>query len=260
MAYITLMSCDTGSGIILKAENIGRLVAVSGGPGGQKKKKKIVDDFSFQFKAGKIYSIVGPSGSGKTSLLRLFNRLDESSSGNLTFHEQPFSSIDVIELRRKIALVFQIPFLFPGTVSENLFYGVEDQIENDTKSLGDLLSLVGLDARLAEQDPERLSVGQKQRIALARSLAMNPEILLLDEPTSALDPKAASVIEQLILKLNRELKLTIIIVTHNFQQAVRLGDYSLFLDDGRLIESGISSELFEHPTDELTRRYVKDEL
>lgn len=248
------MSCDTGSGVILKAEGIGRLVHFAGG------QKAIIEDFSFQFKSGKIYTIVGPSGAGKSSLLRLFNRLDESSGGNLTFHEQPFSKIDVIELRRKIALVFQIPFLFPGAISENLLYGASDNGESESDRINRLLALVGLDSELILQDPERLSVGQKQRIALARSLAMNPEILLLDEPTSALDPRAAGVIEQLILKLNSDLKLTIIIVTHNFQQAVRLGDYSLFLADGRLVESGVSSELFENPTHELTQRYVKGEL
>jgi putative ABC transport system ATP-binding protein len=120
--------------------------------------------------------------------------------------------------------------------------------------------MVGLDPSFAGRDTEKLSVGQKQRVAFARALVQQPEILLLDEPTSALDPGAAKVIEELIIKLNKELNLTIIMVTHNFEQALRLAEISLVLVDGKLIESGVSRELFSNPQSDITRRFVNGDL
>lgn len=239
---------------IIQADRVRRSVPGEAGP------RTIIDDFSFAFKRGRIYTIVGPSGSGKTSLLRLFNRLDEKDDGRLLFHGRVIDDYPVTELRQKVALVFQVSHMFPGTVASNLAFCCPGQVADDAGFTGRMLELVGLVRDMAGRDPEKLSVGQKQRVALARALVQDPEVLLLDEPTSALDPGAARTIEQLITRLNRELHLTIIAVTHNFRQAQRLEGTSLVLIDGRLIEWGLSCDLFANPHTSLTRAFVNGEL
>ncbi|MDD4053116.1 MAG: ATP-binding cassette domain-containing protein [candidate division Zixibacteria bacterium] len=241
-------------GAILSADNLTRSVATPSGI------KAIIDSFSFTFDSRGMYTIVGPSGSGKTSLLRLFNRLDEKSSGQLLFHDQPVEQYPVTKLRKKIALVFQVPYLFPGTVNSNLAYCCLEETKPDETFSYRFLNLVGLETELADRDVETLSVGQKQRVALARALVLEPEILLLDEPTSALDPGAARTIEDLIIALNRKLGLTIIMVTHNFRQALDLDGISLVMVDGEMIETGPSRELMSHPRHEITRKFIAGEL
>lgn len=245
---------SVSNNVILEAIDITRSIQSDG------ETRQIVQPFSFKFNQGKIYSLVGPSGAGKSSFLRLLNRLDEKTEGWLLFHNQPAEDYQVTELRRKISLVFQIPHLFSGTVAGNLYYCCPDPKVVDNEEVGTFLSMVGLDPAFADRDPEKLSVGQKQRVAFARSLVQQPEILLLDEPTSALDPGAAKIIEELIIKLNKELKLTIIMVTHNFEQAVRLAEISLVLVDGKLIEAGKSQELFRNPQSDVTRRFINGDL
>lgn len=222
--------------------------------------QQIIDSFTFDFERGRIYTIVGPSGSGKTSLLRLFNRLDEKSAGELIYNGRSITAYHPTELRRKIALVFQVPYLFPGTVTSNLTYCHKENLSSDTNPASTYLPLVGLDVNLADSDPEKLSVGQKQRVALARALVQEPDILLLDEPTSALDPGAVRTIEELIVELNQKLGVTIILVTHNFRQALRLDGTSLLLIEGRLIESDLSRNMFDHPGREITRKFINGEL
>ncbi len=240
--------------VILEAVDVARSIISNG------MTREIVRPFSYRFNKGRIYGLVGPSGAGKSSLLRLFNRLDEKSTGQLFYHGRSFNEYKVTQLRQRIALVFQVPHLFSGTVAGNLFYCCPDLKRFENKTIDKFLHLVGLDSSFADRDPEKLSLGQKQRVALARTLVLQPEILLLDEPTSALDPGAARVIEELILKLNRELRLTIIMVTHNFEQALRLAEISLVLVDGEMIESGPSKSLFENPRSAVTRRFVNGEL
>lgn len=239
--------------IILGAENLERVVDTDSGP------RPIIKSFSYEFRQGGIYNVVGPSGSGKSSLLRLFNRLDEKTGGSVSFNGRPIEEYPVTDLRKKVALSFQVPHLFEGTVMSNLTFCCPGEDFNKD-ILSELLTRVGLGSSLAERDTEKLSVGQKQRVALARSLVQEPEVLLLDEPTSALDPGAAKTIEELIIKLNGDLGLTIIMVTHNFRQAQRLNGVSLLLVDGALIESGPSEDLFANPQNDLTRRFVRGEL
>jgi len=245
---------DGKNGLILDARNLTRVVTEAN------RKITIIDGFSYRFQSGNIYTVVGPSGAGKSSLLRLLNRLDEKTDGEVIFNGKPVEKYPVTELRRRVALVFQEPYLFPGTVLENLSYCCEDKRPAEEKFASHFLGLVGLEEALADRTPEKLSVGQKQRVALARSLVQEPEILLLDEPTSALDPGAARTIEELILNLNRELRLTIIMVTHNFKQALHFKGVSLVLINGRLVESGPSGDIFERPGNDLTRRFVNGEL
>jgi putative ABC transport system ATP-binding protein len=221
--------------------------------------RTLIDSFSYTFHDGTIYTVVGPSGAGKSSLLRLLNRLDEKSSGDLRFHDTAYEDISVTELRRKVALVFQVPYMFPGTVADNISYCCPDSISEKESATEDLLQQVGLEPQVARTDPEKLSVGQKQRVALARALVSNPEVLLLDEPTSALDHASGRHIEELIRDLRKRLKITIIMVTHLLDQAKRLGEESLILIDGTLIESGPTEDLMSNARSEQARKFLEGE-
>jgi len=215
-----------------------------------------VDAISFRFKSGGLYNLVGPSGSGKSSYLRLLNRLDEATSGEILFGGRAIQAYRPTDLRRRISMLFQTPYLFPGTVEENIRYCCRD---GDADS-GGFLERVGLPRAFLKKDVERLSVGEKQRVALSRSLALNPEVLLLDEPTSALDPASSRRIEELILSLARDMCLTVITVTHNPEQAIRLGGETLLIVSGRLVESGRTSEVLTSPTSDPGRKYIDREL
>ncbi len=237
--------------VILKANNLTRQIISNG------KTLRTVENINFSFNKGRVYNLVGPSGAGKTSFLRLLNRLDEPTEGEILFYDQSLISYKPTELRKKIAMLFQIPYMFEGTVRRNIEYccpiGESDDINN-------ILNRVGLTADYTEKDTENLSVGEKQRIALARALVQKPEVLLLDEPTSSLDPSASKKIEELILALSRELCLTIIIVTHHPDQALRLGGETLLLVKGRLIESGNTDRVLISPQSEDGQKYISNEL
>ena len=160
--------------------------------------------------------VVGPSGAGKSTLLRLLNRLDDPDGGSVLFEGRDVRDYDVLDLRRRVQLVGQVPVTFPGTVADNL--GVADPVP--------LLARVGLPGAIAGREADRLSVGEAQRMALARSLALSPEVLALDEPTSALDPGARAGIEQLVRSLADD-GLTVVMVTHDERHAVELADHVL---------------------------------
>jgi len=236
---------------IIQLENLSRELDKNGN------RVIIIDTVSFSFERGKVYNIVGPSGSGKSSLLRLMNRLDESSSGNILFNNKDIKSYPPTEIRKKVNLLFQTPHLFSGSVSDNIEYCC-DLSESD--NIDSILEKVGLDKSFSGRNADDLSVGQKQRVALARSLVLNPEVLLLDEPTSALDPATSKKIEELILNLSQEFGLTIIIVTHNPDQALRLGGETLLIVDGKLVESGRTDEVLRNPKTGLGLKYINKEL
>ena len=179
----------------------------------------IVDGFSATIPAEGLTAVVGPSGSGKTTLLRLLNRLDDPDGGEVLYRGRDVRSYDVLELRRRVQHVGQVPVTFPGSVAENLVVGLRD----GDVDVPELLSHVGLDPSLAEREADRLSVGEAQRMCLARSLARRPECLLLDEPTSALDVEAKTGIESLVRSLADE-GLTVVMVTHERRQADELAD------------------------------------
>ena len=221
-----------------------------------------VADISYAFNKGEIYSIVGPSGAGKSSFLRLLNRLDDPSEGEILFHNKLLATYPPTELRKKAAMIFQIPYLFPGTVKDNLEYccRFKKSPDDQTRIMGGLLERAGLHREFLEKNAADLSVGEQQRVAIARSLVLEPEVLLLDEPTSALDPTSAQIIEQLILSLSRDLHLTFIIVTHNPEQAKRMGGETLLLVKGRLIESGRTEDILDRPQSESGRKYINREL
>jgi len=205
--------------------------------------RALVDDVSLSIERGEVVAIVGPSGSGKTSLLRLLNRLDEPTGGNVFYEEQDYREIPPRELRRRAGMLLQQPYLFPGTVSANLAYGPASHGENLPEDvISDLLQQVGLPG-YGDRDVSRLSGGEAQRVSLARTLANGPEVLLLDEPTSALDESSQLGVEELICRIVGERQLTCLIVTHDRAQAVRIAGRAVVLEAGRVVDSVPTSEM-----------------
>jgi putative ABC transport system ATP-binding protein len=209
--------------------------------------KIILADISFEVRAGELLAIVGPSGAGKSSLLRLINRLDEPTSGTVLLEGKDYRQIHTRELRRQIGMVMQRPFLFPGTVSENLRFGPKQQgIELTESQIGNLLAQVGMQAYAAES-VAHLSGGEAQRVCFARALANNPKVLLLDEPTSALDESAKADVEAVIRRIADQ-GITSVLVTHDVQQARRLATRVAQLQAAKLIRIGTVSEVLNAET------------
>ncbi len=228
------MNTSSTSDPVLRAEHLAR--SVQG--------KVIVDDVSFSLRKGEVLALVGPSGSGKTSLLRMLNRLDEPTAGTVFVENTDYRTIPHVELRRKLGLVTQRPFLFPGTVTDNLQFGPRQRGELlSSASIEDLLARVGLGG-YGNRDISHLSGGEAQRVSVARTLANSPLILLLDEPTSALDEASKREVEKLIQSIVRAEELTCVIVTHDSEQARRLAQSALLLQNGKTTRSGTAAEVF----------------
>ena len=209
--------------------------------------KVIVDDVSFDLAAGELLAIVGPSGAGKSSLLRLLNRLDEATSGAVLLEGRDFREIPTRELRRRMGMVMQRPFVFPGSVAENLQFGPQQRGKTLTEDeIEELLRGVGL-AGYAREDAGHLSGGEAQRVCFARALANDPAVLLLDEPTSALDEAAKLEVEGVIRKIV-ERGVTSILVTHDLRQARRLATRVAQLQAGKLVRIGAVSEVLNAET------------
>ncbi|KAK6918031.1 ABC transporter-like, ATP-binding domain, partial [Dillenia turbinata] len=186
---------------------------------------------------GMIVGIIGPSGSGKSTLLRSLNRLWEPSSETVFLDGQDICQLDVLSLRRKVGMLFQLPALFEGTVADNIRYGPllrGQKLSDDQVYM--LLNLADLDSSVYSKTGSELSVGQAQRVALARTLANEPEVLLLDEPTSALDPISTQNIENVIVKLKKNRGMTTIMVSHSIKQIQRIADIVCLLVNGEVVE------------------------
>ena len=219
--------------------------------------KAIVDGVSYTFECGDIYTIVGPSGAGKSSLLRLLNRLDEPTEGEVWFDGRDYREFPVRQLRLRIGYLFQQPYLFPGTIAENIRFAAAALSDDD---VCDLLKQTGLAGKDCGESVDTLSGGEKQRVALARLLATNPSVLLLDEPTSALDPTATRGIEELIWEIVARACYTVVMVTHEPAQAIRMAGQTLLMARGKLIESGPTEEVINNPKSDEGRRYRDREL
>ena len=185
--------------------------------------------------------VAGPSGSGKSSLLRLLNRLADPESGTVAYRGRDVREPDVLELRREVCLVPQLPALIEGTVADNIGYAA--RLWDLDADVPRLLDLAGLDASYAVRDASRLSVGEQQRAMLARALALEPDVLLLDEPTSALDDEARGAVEATLVDLRERVDASIVLVTHDLEQARRMSDWVLRLDRGRAVQQGPAHEL-----------------
>jgi putative ABC transport system ATP-binding protein len=186
-------------------------------------------------------AIVGPSGSGKSTLLRLLNRLADPDRGAIEYRGRPLADCEPLALRREVALVPQLPALLAGTVGSNLRYAAD--LAGEPLDAERTLRLAGLDPEFAERDVTKLSVGEQQRAMLGRALAQQPKVLLLDEPTSALDHVARDAIEAALAELRRELEISIVLVSHDPEQARRLSDWVLRLEAGRLVDCGRLAEV-----------------
>lgn len=226
----------------------------------------LLKEVSLTVKVGRIHALLGPSGSGKSTLLYTFNRLREITEGKIFLEGTDIRSLDVLDLRSRVGLVMQKAIFFPGTVGENIIYGpkygpkVAPNSYNYLPEPRDLLEFVGLDPNLIDRNPNTLSGGQQQRVSLARTLANEPEVLLLDEPTSALDAQASFLLEELITGLCMKRQLTVIWVTHDLQQAERVADDVTLLYRGEVIENGIAAQFFAQPKTEKGQAYLTGRL
>ena len=224
-------------------------------------------DITLDIPAGEVVALVGPSGAGKTSLIRLLNRLDDPSGGAIAYGGTPITSMPVRALRRRVAFVFQAPVMFPGTVAGNLDIARElgraeastGTASSESRSADDALQLAGVDPALAARDALSLSGGERQRVSIARALMSNPETILLDEPTSALDPDVADHVMATIRTLATQLHLTIVMVTHRLAEARRASTQTVFMEAGRIVESGPTETMFTSPKESRTREYLRRE-
>jgi ABC-type cobalamin/Fe3+-siderophores transport system ATPase subunit len=181
-------------------------------------------------------SIVGPSGSGKSTLLRLLNRLADPDKGTVAYEGKDVRERDPLELRREVSLVPQLPALIEGTVHDNVAYG--PRLAGHSFDARSCLELAGLDPAFEDRDAAKLSVGEQQRVMLARALALDPRVLLLDEPTSALDRAARDAVEGTLQGLRARTSISIVVVTHDMEQARRLADYVVRIESGKATAQG----------------------
>jgi len=230
--------------------------------------KQVLKNINVEFPKNQVTALIGPSGCGKSTLLRSFNRMhdlfpDARIEGEFLLEEQNLyeKGLSVTEVRRRIGMVFQKANPFPKSIYENINYGlkINDVPKNERPQIVENAlkeSYIWDEVKDELQKPAtRLSGGQQQRLCIARAVALRPEVILMDEPCSALDPLSTLKIEELIVKLKKD--YTIVIVTHNMQQAQRIADKTVFMYLGEIIEAGDTYTIFNNPKNELTGNYVK---
>jgi tungstate transport system ATP-binding protein len=219
-----------------------------------------IKDLSLKVMEGKVLSIIGPNGSGKTTLLRMMALLDKPTSGQIYWNGDLVNGSNMAALRGKITMVFQRSVILNRTVYENVAYGLEIRKLRDEEVRRRVmhgLELVGM-RKYTNRLAKKLSGGEQQRMAIARALVLEPELLLLDEPTSNLDPKNTIAIEEIIRGIRR--KTTVVFATNNPFQAKRLSDQVAFLMDGNLIKGGSAREILNRPRDERIKRFIRGEF
>ena len=230
--------------------------------------KQALFDVSLPISKNNVTALIGPSGCGKSTLLRVMNRMNDlihicNYDGKINFGdiEVHNPNTDLVEVRKRIGMVFQRPNPFPKSIYDNVAYGVRLHYKTTNKELDEIVEKSLKRSALWDEVKDRLhelgtslSGGQQQRLCIARSIAIEPDIILMDEPCSALDPIATAAIEELILELKKD--FTVVIVTHSMSQAARVSDYTGFMYLGRLAEFGKTGEIFSNPKEELTERYI----
>ena len=228
---------------------------------------KALKDINVEMKEKEVTALIGPSGCGKSTFLKILNRMSDLNDNSkvegkiLLDGKDIFTEMDPIELRWRVGMVFQNPNPFPKSIYDNVAFGPRVQGIKNKKELNEIVERSLYDAALLDEVKDRLkssalglSGGQQQRLCIARALATKPEVLLMDEPTSALDPISTSKIEELVDRLKKD--YTIIIVTHNMSQALRISDKTVFFLLGEIIEEGPTLELFERPKKKKTEEYI----
>ncbi len=229
----------------------------------------VLKDINLELEENSITGIIGPSGSGKTTIMRCLNRLNDSNStykydGKIIFDGEDIyeTKMPVHHLRQQIGMIFQVPCVFPKSIYGNMIFGLKNLKLMKKSEFPGAVEKALKAAHLFDEvkdrlheDAKTLSVGQQQRLCIARALTVNPRVIMMDEPTSALDPKSTTAIEKLILELKD--KVTLIVVTHNIEQAKRIADHVVFICDGRVVEQGEKNEFFTNPKKEETKEYIK---
>lgn len=222
----------------------------------------ILDNVTFGAGEGRITAIVGPSGGGKSSLLRLINRLDDPTAGRILLDGTNIAELEPLMLRQRVAMVLQRPFMFPGTVLRNLqlpfLYRREPLPSVDSAQVRDALELARLTSDLLERDARTLSVGQQQRVSIARAVIATPRVLLLDEPTSALDRPTSDQLATTLQEICRVRQLTVILVTHDLRLTGKVADDLIYMETGRVRETGRAAELLANPASEELRRFLTE--
>ena len=230
--------------------------------------KQVLKNIDLKIPEEKVTAVIGPSGCGKSTLIRCFNRMNDiidccRIEGKVFIDEKDIydKRTDVVELRKNVGMVFQKPNPFPKNIYENIAYAPRIHGLKNKKKLDKIVEKCLKQAFLWDEVKDRLSEsarslsgGQQQRLCIARALAVEPEIILMDEPCSALDPMATAKIEELIRYLSKD--YTVVIVTHNMQQAARVSNYTAYLYIGELIEFGSTKQIFENPREESTENYI----
>lgn len=221
--------------------------------------KEVLNIESLKISRGKICGIMGPSGAGKSTLLRIINGLEKPTSGSICFDGKKVSFPPELSLRRRMTMVFQKPVLFSTTVYNNVIYGLKVRGRENRQKVLQAIEFVGLKG-MEKRNALSLSGGEAQRIALARAIVLEPELLLLDEPTANLDPANVEIIENLLLELNSKKNTTILIVTHNIFQAKRISEEVVFMKNGFVIEKGPTNKVFSRPSASQTAAFIKGEM
>lgn len=224
--------------------------------------KVIIDDFNLKITPGEFLTVVGSSGCGKTTILKMINGLIIPDEGQVLVHDQCTQAVDLIELRRGIGYAIQGSVLFPHmTVAQNIAYVPNLLNKNDKKRTYEVLSkwmkIVGLDEELIHRYPSELSGGQQQRVGIARALAASPDILLMDEPFGAVDEITRSTLQDEILRIHHQENITIIFVTHDINEALKLGSRVMVMDQGKVVQLASPREILEHPKTEFVRKLVQ---
>ena len=224
--------------------------------------KVIIDDFNLKITPGEFLTVVGSSGCGKTTILKMINGLIIPDEGQVLVHDQCTHAVDLIELRRGIGYAIQGSVLFPHmTVAQNIAYVPNLLNKNDKKRTYEALSkwmkIVGLDEELIHRYPSELSGGQQQRVGIARALAASPDILLMDEPFGAVDEITRSTLQDEILRIHHQENITIIFVTHDINEALKLGSRVMVMDQGKVVQLASPREILEHPKTEFVRKLVQ---
>jgi putative ABC transport system ATP-binding protein len=224
--------------------------------------KEILKGISLSVPAGELTVIVGPSGGGKSTLVRLVNRLEDPTSGRILIDGKDIAALDPLQLRRRVGMAAQKPFMFEGSVLENLqrpfLLRGEEPPSPESELLLENLDLCRLTAELLPQNARTLSLGQQQRVSLARTLATRPEILLLDEPTSALDRPTADRLAATLQEVCRKGNLAVLMVTHDLRLAERVAHHLAYLEEGLILEEGSADDLLNRPRTAELRRFLAE--